>query len=193
MPDLPFSLTIPIPLFIPTQYDAHIERKLSSMRGQYLDEAAYQNQLAQVDLLLYEVYELKRPPESGELMMGVSIVHPGKIGREFYMTKGHYHAVLETSEVYYCLHGEGMMVMENPEGDTAVELLSPGKVLYVPPRWAHRSVCTARQQDLVTFFVYPAAAGHDYGTIEKQGFRKLVFDGQNGVEIIDNPRWKLQG
>jgi glucose-6-phosphate isomerase, archaeal len=193
MPDLPFSLTIPIPLFIPTQFDAHIARKLSSMRSQYQDEAAYQRQLAQEDLLLYEVYELQRPPESGELMMGVAIVHPGKIGQEFHMTKGHYHAVLETSEVYYCLHGEGMMVMENPEGDTAVELLSPGKVLYVPPRWAHRSICTARQQDLVTFFVYPASAGHDYGTIEKRGFRKLVVDGQNGVEIIDNPRWKPQG
>jgi len=66
------------------------------------------------------------------------------------MTKGHFHAVLETSEVYYCLKGEGFMVMENPQGETAIEALSPGKVLYVPPCWAHRSVCTARQEDLVT-------------------------------------------
>ena len=82
------------------------------------------------------------------------------------------------------------MVMENPEGDTCVEALAPGKILYVPPRWAHRSVCTSRQEDLVTFFAYPANAGHDYGTIERQGFRKLVLDGPNGPEIIDNPRVK---
>ena len=104
------------------------------------------------------------------------------------MTKGHFHSVLETSEVYYCMHGEGYMVMETPEGETSVESLSPGKVLYVPPRWAHRSVCTSRQEDLVTFFAYPANAGHDYGTIEHQGFRKLVFDGASGPEIVDNPR-----
>ena len=192
MPDLPFSLTIPFPTLVPSNYDAHIQRKLSSMRGQFFDQAAFQSMLSQEDTLLYEVYELKRPPEKGELMMGISIVHAGKVGQEFFMTKGHYHEVLETSEVYYCLKGEGFMVMENPEGETAVELLSPGKVLYVPPRWAHRSVCTARQQDLVTFFVYPAYSGHDYGTIERQGFRKLVIDGKSGIEIIDNPRWKIQ-
>lgn len=190
MPDLPFTFTIPFPLLVPSNYDNHIQRRLSSMRGQFLDQAAYQSMLLLEDTLLYEVYELKRPPENGELMMGISIVHAGKIGQEYFMTKGHYHAILETSEVYYCLIGEGFMVMENPEGETAVEGLSPGKVLYVPPRWAHRSVCTARQKDLVTFFVYPASAGHDYGTIERLGFRKLVVDGQNGVEIIDNPRWK---
>jgi len=118
-------------------------------------------------------------------------VHPGKVGQEFFMTKGHFHTVLDTAEMYLCLKGEGVMVMETPEGETAVESLSPGRVLYVPPRWAHRSVCTARQEDLVTFFVYPAHAGHDYGTIEKQGFRKMVIDGEHGdIEILDNPRWR---
>jgi glucose-6-phosphate isomerase len=82
------------------------------------------------------------------------------------------------------------MVMETPEGATSVEALNPGKVLYVPPRWAHRSVCTSRLEDLVTFFVYPANAGHDYGTIERQGFRKLVLEGVKGPEIVDNPRWQ---
>jgi glucose-6-phosphate isomerase len=79
--------------------------------------------------------------------------------------------------------------METPEGVTQVEALSPGGVLYVPPRWAHRSVCTARQQDLVTFFAYPGHAGHDYGTIERQGFGKLVVDTESGVQVVDNPRW----
>jgi glucose-6-phosphate isomerase len=106
------------------------------------------------------------------------------------MTKGHFHSVLDTAEMYYCMLGEGFMVLETPEGDTSVAVLRPGVVLYIPPRWAHRSVCTSRQEDLVTFFVYPGHAGHDYGTIEKQGFRKLVLDGAGGIEIVDNPRWK---
>jgi glucose-6-phosphate isomerase len=80
--------------------------------------------------------------------------------------------------------------METPEGKCAVEPLSPGQVLYVPPRWAHRSVCTSRREDLVTFFVYPGNAGHDYGTIEQKGFHKLVIEGPDGIEITDNPRWK---
>jgi len=190
MSDVPFVFTLPQPLGIPSRYDNYLRRTLSSLRGQYSDQQAYDAMLAKEDALVYEVYEIKRPEVAGELLMGVSVIHPGKVGREFYMTKGHFHTIRETAEIYYCMKGEGMMVMETPQGETSVESLSPGKVLYVPPCWAHRSVCTSRQDDLVFFFAYPGNAGHDYGTIEQQGFRKLVLDGDAGIEIVDNPRWR---
>jgi glucose-6-phosphate isomerase len=188
--DRPFVLEIvhPHPI-VPSRYDNHIVRRLSAMHGQFADQKAYETRLEQDDTVLYEVYEVKRPEVAGEMLFGFSIVHPGKVGNEYFMTKGHFHAVLDTSEVYYCLQGHGCMVMENPEGDWAVEFMRPNTVLYVPPRWAHRSVNISADEDLVTFFVYPGNAGHDYGTIERQGFRKLVIE-RNGVpEIIDNPRW----
>ena len=106
------------------------------------------------------------------------------------MTKGHFHTVIDTAEIYICLNGEGFMVMENPEGKTAVEPLSPGNVLYVSPGWAHRSVCTSRMEDLVLFFAYPGNAGHNYGTIEVKGFRKIILDSPQGIKIIDNPKFK---
>lgn len=189
MTDYPFTFTLPFPQLIPTRVDHHIQRRLSAMKGQFSDSEAYERMLGAEDALVYEVYEIKRPEAAGELLSGISVVHPGKVGNEFFMTKGHFHTVLETAEIYLCLSGEGCMVMETPEGSTCVKSLTPGTVLYVPPRWAHRSVCTARQQDLVTFFAYPGNAGHDYGTIERQGFGKLVLDGENGVVIVDNPRW----
>ena len=192
MTDTPFTLTLPFPKVIPSKVEAHIKRPLSSLRGMFADEEAYERMLGQEDTLVYEVFEIKRNEEEGELALGVSVVHPGVVGAEFFMTKGHFHSVLETAEVYYCLQGEGFMVMETPEGATSVAALRPGTVLYVPPRWAHRSVCTSRQGDLVTLFVYPSNAGHDYGTIEKQGFRKLVIDGGNGIAFVDNPRWKKE-
>jgi glucose-6-phosphate isomerase len=43
---------------------------------------------------------------------------------------------------------------------------------------------------MVTFFAYPANAGHDYGTIERNGFRKLVLDSPEGIRIVDNPKFK---
>jgi glucose-6-phosphate isomerase len=171
------------------RFDNHIVRRLSSMKGQYQDEEAYAAQLAKEDVRVYEVYEVSRPEVLGELRSGLSIVHPGKIGHEYCMTKGHFHAVLETGEVYHCLKGEGMIVMETPEGDWAVEKLFPGRVLYVPPRWAHRSVNTGAAEDLATFFIYPAHAGHDYLTIEKFGFRKIVIEQDGQPQIMDNPRW----
>ena len=190
MKTVPYSFDIPAPDFIPSTYDNHIKRPLSAMKGQFLDQAAYQALLDAEDKLLYEVYELKRPEIAGELLHGISIVHPGKVGDEYNMTKGHFHTVLETSEVYYCLKGQGVMVMETPEGEWAIEELYPGRVLYVLPRWAHRSVNTGSDEDLITLFVYPGNSGHDYGTIEVQGFRKLVLDADGQATFIDNPRWK---
>jgi glucose-6-phosphate isomerase len=159
------------------------------MKGQYLNQVAYNNMLSQDDVLLYQVFELKRHEIEGELLHGISIVHPGKVGDEYFMTKGHYHTVLETAEIYFILKGQGYMVMETPEGDSAVEELARFKVLYVPPRWAHRSVNVKSEEDLVMFFVYPGNAGHDYGTIETQGFKKLVIEKDGKPDIVDNPRW----
>jgi len=176
----------------PDRYDAHVTRTLAALRGQFSDEGAYAAALARDDALLYEVYELARPAVAGELLHGLSIVHPGKVGDEYYMTKGHFHAELATGEIYYCLRGRGVMVMETPEGAWAVEPLAPGKALYVLPRWAHRSVNTGAE-DLVTLFVYPGNAGHDYGTIERRGFRKLVVERDGAPCVIDNPRWRGEG
>jgi glucose-6-phosphate isomerase len=192
MTDAPFCLTLSFPKVIPSKVEAHIKRQLSELRGLFADEEAFEELLRREDVLVYEVFEITRPEGEGELAVGVSIVHPGRVGTEFFMTKGHFHSVLETAEVYYCLQGEGFMVMETPQGDTSVLALRPGTLLYVPPRWAHRSVCTSRQSDLVTVFVYPGHAGHDYRTIERQGFRKLVIDAGNGIEFVNNPRWRQE-
>ena len=171
-----------------SEFDQHIVRTLSALRGQFLDQDSYAAMLARADTMLYEIYEIKRPEIVGELLHGLSVVHPGKVGDEYFMTKGHFHTVLDTGEVYYCLRGQGAMVMETPEGEWAVEEFRPGRVVYVPPRWAHRSVNTG-SDDLVTFFVYPGNAGHDYGTIERQGFRKCIVERDGKPQIIDNPRW----
>ncbi len=168
---------------------APIVRRLSSLRGQFLDQPAFEAALAQGDPELYQVYAVDRPGVAGELSSGLTILHPGKVGDEYFMTKGHFHAVLETGEVYYSLRGRGMMVMETPEGEAHVAEMTPGAVVYVPPRWAHRSVNVDATDDLVFFWVYPANAGHDYGSIERQGFRKLVVEQEGAPTVVDNPRW----
>ena len=187
--DAPFTADIALPSGALNAYDNHYVRKLSAMRGYYADAESYERMLAGGDIGLYEVYEVHRPADPGELLHGTSILHAGKVGDEYFMTKGHFHAVRDTAEVYYLLQGQGMMVMETPEGDWAVEELQPGRVLYVPPGWAHRSVNTGGEEDLITFFVYPGHAGHDYGAIESQGFRKLVIERDGEPCIVDNARW----
>jgi glucose-6-phosphate isomerase len=60
--------------------------------------------------------------------------------------------------------------------------------IYVPGRYAHRSVNTGTEP-LVTFYVFPANAGHDYKTIEIKGFRVLVVEKNGEWTVVDNPKW----
>ena len=167
------------------------KRYLSNMAAQFSDQATAQALLKDGDPLLYEFYGLDLPEESGVLQFGTTTLYPGKVGAEYYMTKGHFHTILDTSEVYYCLSGQGMMLMETPEGETDWKELTPGDALYVPGRWAHRSINTG-SEPLVMFFVYRADAGHDYGTIEEKGYRKIVVERNGKIAVLDNPRWQAK-
>jgi glucose-6-phosphate isomerase len=186
----PFTADIVIPSGAMTAYDSYYVRQLSEMQGYYADAESYDRLLVDEDIVVYEVYEVVRPEEPGELLHGTSVLHAGKVGNEYFMTKGHFHAVLDTAEVYYVLQGEGVMVMETPEGEWAVETLRPGRVLYVPPAWAHRSVNTSGGEDLITFFVYPGHSGHDYGSIETQGLRKRIVEHSGAPRVVDNALWR---
>lgn len=165
-------------------------RYLSQMKGMFSDDAAYEKKLEEEgDVLVYEFHEMGVPEHPGDLAFGCSITYPGKVGEEYYMTKGHFHTILDTAEVYYCLGGHGYMLMESPEGDWLAHELTPGKALYVPKRYAHRSVNVDSEQPLLTFFVFRADAGHDYGTIETKGYRKLLVEKDGKPAVTDNPKW----
>ncbi len=99
------------------------------------------------------------------------------------MTKGHYHQAPDTAEVYLCLRGEGYMLMKLPSGESAYERFLPGRMVYVPPFWGHRTVNTG-DEPLISFCVYPGNAGHNYGDIEKEGFPVRVFKRAGTVEIV---------
>lgn len=165
------------------------KRHVSSMRGMYADEAATEKLINNGDPLVYEFYEMGAPETASDLAFGSSITYPGKVGNEYFMTKGHFHTILETAEMYYCLAGEGYMLLENPEGDWSAQKLSPGMAVYVPPRYAHRSI-NIGNVPMVTVFYFRGDAGHDYGTIETKGYRKLIVEKDGKPEIIDNPKWK---
>lgn len=166
------------------------KRHLSQMKGMYHDDAAFDKAVAQGDPMVYEFHGLPVPETAGDLAFGCSIVYPGKVGDEYYMTKGHFHTIMDTAEVYYCLRGKGYMLMENPEGDWRALALEAGKAVYVPKRYAHRSINVGSDEPLITFFVFRADAGHDYGTIEQKGYRKLLVERDGQPAIIDNPKWK---
>jgi len=166
----------------------YTSRRLSQMKNMFQDQEAVEKILAVEDPVIYDFYELGAPEREGDLAFGTTMIHPGKIGNEYYMTKGHFHNIVMTSEVYYTMKGRGYMMMENLEGDWMAEPLEAGKAIYVPRGYAHRTINTG-DEDLMAFFVFGADAGHDYGTIETKGYRHIIVERDGKVSIEENPRW----
>ena len=166
------------------------KRPLNQMQGMFSDDKAFDVLVREKNPLVYEFHGIPVPDDSGDLAFGCSILNPGKVGDEYFFTKGHFHTILDTAEVYYCLKGQGYMLIENQEGDWAALELVKGKAVYVPKGYAHRSINTSVKEQLITFFAFRGDAGHDYGTIETKGYRKLMVEQDGKPVVIDNPKWK---
>ena len=99
------------------------------------------------------------------------------------MTKGHLHEAREAAEVYIGLSGQGVMLLEDEKtGESRMEPLGRGRIVYVPGWTAHRTLNTGKEP-LTYFGIYPANAGHDYGAIAERNFLKTVVE-ENGRPVM---------
>jgi glucose-6-phosphate isomerase len=180
----PFGTDFDLDAGVMKNPDRRIERRASSMRGHYQDSAALEALIRDKgDPLHYEVFEKNVPEEYGHLRIAVSKLQSGTVGEECFMTKGHYHEVVETAEIYLCLRGSGYMLLKTADGLCEAEAMIPGRLVYVPPYWAHRSINTG-EEPLISLCIYPGEAGHNYGDIEKQGFPKRIFKAHGKVKVV---------
>lgn len=160
------------------------ERTLAEMRGMYLAELDE----ARAGELVYRVDEIPVPVSNDNLASSTTVIEPGRVGDEYFMTKGHFHAQPGRAEIYMGISGEGRLVMATEDGRPHVEEMRAGTVSYVPGHWAHRTV-NVGPEPFVFFAAYPADAGYDYGTIEREGFPVLVVERDGAPEVVENPRY----
>ncbi|MGE5592600.1 MAG: glucose-6-phosphate isomerase [Betaproteobacteria bacterium] len=184
----PFNTRLNMDDGVLTPEGVTVVRRLSDMRGMYQDQDAVRHLLDGGDPLIYIVHNVEVPEEVGELQHCTSIVYPGRVGDEFFMTKGHFHSKAGTAEIYLTLRGKGILLMQTEDGTAATLDMFPGSVSYIPPYWAHRSI-NVGDEPLVFFAVYPGDAGHNYGVIEDKGFAKVVLARDDRPAVVDNPRY----
>jgi glucose-6-phosphate isomerase len=159
------------------------ERHLSDISAIYQDVPGDMG-----DPLIYSVHHIPVPETNSEIQCSTTVLEAGTVGTEYFMTKGHFHAVRERSEVYVGLGGEGLLLMATEAGDHRVIEMRQGTVAYVPGGWAHRSANTGTEP-LVFFAAFVGDAGHDYETVAERGFPVLAVKGSSGPEIVANPRY----
>jgi glucose-6-phosphate isomerase len=164
---------------------AVVERRLSDLRGAFADEAAYKAALAQADPVIYTVAAVEPAQGEGQLNYALGLIMPGRIGAEYYLTKGHLHAWRPAAECYIGLSGEGVMLLEDETTEESkLFALTPNSVVYVPGFTAHRTINTG-ETPLTYLGVYPAEAGHDYGAVARRNFRKVVVADQGRPVLLE--------
>lgn len=171
--------------------NGHYVKTFADLSGLYADAAAFEAILARHSAdTAYEVTQFRPQGTTGDMIFGVTRMLPGRVGDEFYLTRGHIHAKADRPEVYYGQKGQGLMLLESPDGDVRIIEIGPQTICYVPPFWIHRSV-NVGTQDLVMVFSYPADSGQDYSIIERAGGMRvrIVTDGNGGWKQIDNPHY----
>lgn len=166
--------------------DAVQERRLSDLKGLFSDADA-EARLAPADPLVYRVFDAAAlPKEDGHLLFSTTVIESGRVGDEYFMTKGHFHARADRAELYYGLSGQGMLLLQTPEGRYHSLPMEAGTAAYVPPYWGHRTMNTG-DDPFVFLAAYPADAGYDYGTIARDGFAALVLAGPDEPRVVPNP------
>lgn len=157
------------------------EKRLADLGGLYRDTAAFAGAVAhEGDRVVYTVEEFRPTEASGDLIFGMTHMEPGMIGDEFFMTRGHIHRAGNRPEIYQGISGEGLMLLESPDGEIRIVEVAPLSVCYVPPFWIHRSVNTGAAP-LVMFFCYPSDSGQDYEIIARAGgMRSRIHASANG-------------
>jgi glucose-6-phosphate isomerase len=164
---------------------AHYQKRLSDLRGLFLDSEALERRIREEnDPVCYENYGVSYSQAEGDLFFGTTIIYPGKVGSEYHITRGHYHRKRNHAETYQALSGQGLVLLEREDGTTRTAELAPGKVTYIAPFWAHRSINTS-DVPLVFLWTCSIEAGHDYEGLGSRGMRQVVVE-RNGVPSVED-------
>ena len=168
------------------------EKYYRELVGLYQDQTEFSHLLAEkADAIAYQVTEYRPSTNSGDMIFGVTRMEPGKVGSEYYMTRGHIHAKPNRTEIYCGEAGQGIMLLESPAGEICTVEIFPRSICYVPPYWIHRSI-NIGNEPLVMTFAYPADSGQDYDIIAKAGGMRsrIIDDGMGGWKAIDNVAYR---
>jgi glucose-6-phosphate isomerase len=163
------------------------ERRLSDLQGYFTDEEAYERLLPD-NPLLYRVSSWEVAHGEGDLVCGFGVLQPGKVGNEYFFTKGHYHQWQEAAEIYIGLSGEGYMLLEEEKSKKSKLLpLGQNQIVYVPGHTAHRTINTGTVP-LTYIGIYSVRAGHDYGPLTENNFQKVLVEKNGQPTLLDRQK-----
>ncbi len=134
--------------------------------------------------------------ETHHLRYDLTVIRPGKIGKEFIKTVGHYHSRVaagdeEYPEIYEVVYGKAIFLLqdENFMDSVAIEADAGTKVL-MPPGYGHITI-NATSDFLVVSDMVSSMCTSNYGSIkDHKGGSWLYIEDETGSHWIENANYK---
>ena len=139
-------------------------RRLHDMPGYFPADAA-----AVGDPVIYEVFQWPSHGLPTDLMVTVTVLHPGHVGGAPFHTKGHFHRDPDGEELVAGIAGSGVLELFSRAGEHRAVRLSAGTHVSVAPGWAHR-VVNPGSEPVLYLSVSSAFIGHDYEGVREAGW-----------------------
>ena len=154
-------------------------RLLKDVSGIFLNQEALSELNPETPVYVVQAWLPVTEGTPGGLFFGASTIMAGKVGNEYFMTKGHFHLQSDRAEFYWCVKGKGMLILMDRDRNTWAEQVYPGSLHYIEGEVAHRLANTG-DENLVVGACWPSDAGHEYEQIAQCGFsaRLLEMDGE---------------
>lgn len=158
-------------------------RKLKDLRGIFQDEKTFAKMDPEQPAYSVQSWLPVTEGTSGGLFFGVSAIMPGKVGNEYFMTKGHFHTQSDRAEFYWGVQGKGMLILMDRDRNTWAEEVYPGSLHYIGSEIAHRLANTGTEK-LVVGACWPSDAGHDYEEIAQHGFSARLLESNRKPMLV---------
>jgi glucose-6-phosphate isomerase len=159
-------------IIAPSQHSA--TRRLRDVLEIFADTADLTEE--QLETIVYQTYGCPGDGDGPRLLYGTTVLMPGNVNGECFMTRGHYHTNPERGELCLTLSGEGTLLLMpklqdgTPDRErTRQEKMVAGSIHDIDGRLAHRVVNTS-DVPLIFFVTWLADCGHDYASIGSAGF-----------------------
>lgn len=150
-------------------------KTLGELQGIFRNTAAWRAMEQQSEVYRVRWWQPVAAGDEGGLFWGVTIIQPGKVGEEYFMTHGHFHANRTRAEYYATVAGTGTLLRMGADRRTWGEEMGPGGLHYVRGEHAHR-VVNVGDEPLIFWACWGSDAGYDYDKIRQHGFGASVVE-----------------
>jgi glucose-6-phosphate isomerase, archaeal len=157
-------------------------KTLKDLASIFADSAAHAAMEPDREIYRVQWWAPVTPGSEGGLFWGVTVLQPGKVGDEYFMTRGHFHANPTRAEFYATVSGSGMLIRMDADRNTWGEAMAPGTLHYVRGVHAHR-VSNIGSEPLIFWACWGSDAGYDYGTVAERGFSARLVE-RNGQPLF---------